>query len=371
MGEPVGFADLRKVALLLAVALIVALPASAHEIGTTRVHVLFRTNHTYQIDVITAPQSLLTKMEVQAHQPRSAALPNPALQQRLRQFAPLLDRAADIRFGNAIAKPHVEILPIPAITDPRVPTSVTVRYSGTIPPAGAPFTWQYSLTYAAYALAVQNEGDREPLTQWLDGSERSKPFALSSRVIPPTRFQVARQYLALGFTHILPYGLDHILFVLGIFLLSTKLKPVLTQVTTFTIAHSITLALTMYGLVSLSPRIVEPMIALSIAYVAIENIFARKLSSWRIAIIFAFGLLHGMGFAGVLRDLGLPRDQFLTALVTFNIGVEVAQLTIIAAATLLFAYWYREKTWYRGRFVIPASMAIAATGVIWTVQRVM
>jgi hydrogenase/urease accessory protein HupE len=367
MGEPVGFADLRKVAILL----LFALPASAHEIGTTRVRVLFRTNHTYQIDVITPPQSLLTKLEVQAHQSRPAPLPNAALQQHLQRFEPLLQRAASIQFGSAVVQPHVEILPIPTTTDPRVPTSVTVRYSGTIPPRGAPFTWQYSLTYAAYALAVQNEDDREPLTQWLDGPERSKPFALSSRVIPPTRFQVARQYLALGFTHILPYGLDHILFVLGIFLLSTKLKPVLTQVTTFTIAHSITLALTMYGLVSLSPRIVEPMIALSIAYVAIENIFARKLSSWRIAIIFAFGLLHGMGFAGVLRDLGLPRDQFLTALVTFNIGVEVAQLTIIAAATLLFAYWNREKWWYRGRFVIPASMAIAATGVIWTVQRVL
>jgi hydrogenase/urease accessory protein HupE len=351
--------------------LLFALPASAHEIGTTRVHALFRTNHTYRIDVVTAPQALLTKLEVQGHQPRSPALSAEELARHLQRFTPMLAHAADIRFGVNVVQPHVDIFPIPPVADPRIPTSVTVRYSGAIPSAGGAFTWQYNLTYAAYALALQNEGDREPLLQWLDGSERSKPFPLSSRVIPPTRVQVAKQYLILGFTHILPYGLDHILFVLGIFLLTTKLKPVLAQVTTFTIAHSITLALTMYGLVSLSPRIVEPLIALSIAYVAIENIFARKLSSWRIAIIFAFGLLHGMGFAGVLRDLGLPRDRFLTALITFNIGVEVAQLTIIAAATLLFAYWYREKSWYRGRFVVPASLAIAVTGVFWTVQRVL
>lgn len=365
-----GFADFRKIALVLA-AVLVSVPASAHEIGTTRVRALFRTNHTYQIDVVTAPQALLTKLEVQAHQPRSPALRTEDLAQHLQRFTPVLARAADIRFGAAAVRPRVDVFPIPPVADPRIPTSVTIRYSGAIPSGGGAFKWQYNLTYAAYALSVQNEGDREPLMQWLDGSERSRPFPLSSRVIPPTRLQVATQYLALGFTHILPYGLDHILFVLGIFLLTTKLKPVVTQVTTFTIAHSITLALTMYGLVSLSPRIVEPLIALSIAYVAIENIFARKLSSWRIAIIFAFGLLHGMGFAGVLRDLGLPRDQFLTALVTFNIGVEIAQLTIIAAATLLFAYWYREKTWYRGRFVVPASLAIAMTGLFWTVQRVL
>lgn len=346
------------------------MPLAAHEIGTTRVHVLFRNNHTFSIDVVTAPQALLMKLEVAAHQPRSQRLGPDDLHSRLQRFGPALERAAGIHFGVAAVTPHVDVLPIQITTDPSIPTSVTVRYSGEIPPRAAAFTWQYQLTYAAYALAVENEDERQPAMQWLDGSEQSRAFPLAARVVPPTRYQVAKQYLALGFTHILPHGLDHILFVLGIFLLTTKLKPVLTQVTTFTIAHSITLALAMYGVVSLSPRIVEPAIALSIAYIAIENIFAKQLSSWRVAVIFAFGLLHGMGFAGVLRELGLPRNQFLTALVTFNIGVEIAQLTIIAAATLFFSYWVREKAWYRGRFVVPASMLIALTGVVWTVQRV-
>jgi len=128
--------------------------------------------------------------------------------------------------------------------------------------------------------------------------------------------EVAVRYFSLGFSHILPKGLDHILFVVGLFLLSTRWRSVLLQVSTFTLAHSITLGLTIDGIVSLPARVVEPMIALSIAYVAIENLVTTELKTWRLALVFSFGLLHGMGFASVLRDLGLPRSNFLAALVT-------------------------------------------------------
>jgi hypothetical protein len=141
-------------------------------------------------------------------------------------------------------------------------------------------------------------------------------------------------------------------------------------VTAFTIAHTITLALTIYGLVSLSPRIVEPLIALSIVYVAVENVVTPELRPWRIALVFAFGLLHGMGFAGVLSQLGLPRSEFLTALLCFNAGVELGQLTVIAAAFVLIGLPFRCKPWYRRRVVIPVSLAIAAIGLFWFVQRV-
>ncbi len=119
-----------------------------------------------------------------------------------------------------------------------------------------------------------------------------------------------------------------------------------------------------------SPRIVEPMIALSIAYVAIENLMTTQLKPWRIAIVFGFGLLHGMGFAGVLKELGLPRSRFLTALITFNVGVEAGQLAVIGTAFLLVACWARMRPWYRNRVVVPASLLIAATGLFWTMQRV-
>lgn len=155
----------------------------------------------------------------------------------------------------------------------------------------------------------------------------------------------------------------------GIFLLSLRWRPVLLQVSTFTLAHSITLGLTMYGIVSLPARIVEPMIALSIAYVAIENVLIAELKPWRLALVFSFGLLHGMGFAGVLRELGLPRAQFLTALTTFNAGVEAGQLSVIAACSAAVMYWRRNPSSYRRLVVVPASLVIAATGVFWTIQR--
>ena len=126
----------------------------------------------------------------------------------------------------------------------------------------------------------------------------------------------------------------------------------------------------MYGIVSLPPRVVEPLIALSIAYVAIENLLTRELKPWRVALVFMFGLLHGLGFAGVLRALGLPRDEFLTALLTFNLGVEGGQLTIIATAWLLFGAFMR-RTWYRKAIVAPASCGIALVGLYWTVTRLL
>lgn len=359
-----GVAHLR--ALIALLVLSIAGAVSAHEIGTTQVTAHFHRDHTYSIDVTTAPQALLQKVarkRLPQLQPREQ-------ETRLRAFAAQLADAAEIRFDETRVAPKVEILPIVTPRDPLQPVAVTVRFRGEIPPRARTFTWRWTLTYSSYALALANEGHGETVRQWLDADAVSTPFALASDIVPPTRTQTALQYLKLGFTHIVPYGLDHILFVLGLFLLTTKKKQILAQVTAFTIAHSITLALTIYGVVSLPSRIVEPAIALSIAYVAIENITTSKLHPWRIAVVFCFGLLHGMGFAGVLRELGLPRSQFLEALVSFNVGVEAGQLTVIAAATLLFAHWHQHKAWYRGRFVVPASALIALTGLIWTVQRI-
>ncbi|HYS56382.1 MAG TPA: HupE/UreJ family protein [Thermoanaerobaculia bacterium] len=302
-----GIAHVR--ALILA--LLLSVPALAHEIGTTRVNVVFHRDHTWSAEAIGTKN---------------------------------LD--IDARFDGVKAT------------------------SRDIPPHAKTFTWRNAKAYATYAITFANEGET-PIRQWIEGDATSTPFILSRAVIPPTRLDVVRQYLVLGFTHIVPHGFDHILFVLGLFLLSAKMKPVLAQVTAFTVAHSITLGLTIYGVVSVSPRIVEPAIALSIAYVAIENLTTSNLKPWRVAIVFAFGLLHGMGFAGVLRDLGLPRSQFLPALITFNVGVEAGQLTVIAAAWLLVVCWAHAKPWYRHRLVMPASALIAATGIFWTAQRVL
>ncbi len=178
-------------------------------------------------------------------------------------------------------------------------------------------------------------------------------------------------YLKLGYTHILPLGLDHILFVLSLFMLSPKLKPLLWQATAFTVAHSITLGLSMYHIISPPANIVEPLIALSILYVSLENIFSPRLKASRIGIVFLFGLVHGMGFAGALGKLGLPQDAYLLSLVMFNIGVELGQLTIILAAYFLLGKWFGNKSYYRRLIVIPASAVIAIVSAVWTVQRLL
>jgi hypothetical protein len=177
-------------------------------------------------------------------------------------------------------------------------------------------------------------------------------------------------YMEIGYQHILPLGFDHILFVLSLFLLSPKLKPVLLQATAFTVAHSVTLALAMYHIITPPTKIIEPLIAISIVYVALENIFSPRLKASRIGVVFLFGLVHGMGFAGALGQLGLPQNHYLLALVMFNVGVELGQITVILLAFLLLGKWFGKKPYYRKVVVIPLSVIIALIASFWTIQRI-
>ena len=185
-----------------------------------------------------------------------------------------------------------------------------------------------------------------------------------------SKTEVLGIYLQLGYTHILPLGVDHILFVLSLFLLNPKLKPILWQATAFTVAHTITLGLAMYGVIKPPANIVEPIIALSIMYVALENIFSSKLRASRIGIVFLFGLIHGMGFASALTGLGLPKNAYLESLLMFNLGVELGQVTVILAAFLLLGLPFGNKPYYRKRIVMPISIIIAAIAAYWTVERI-
>ena len=176
-------------------------------------------------------------------------------------------------------------------------------------------------------------------------------------------------YTFVGFDHIVPKGLDHILFVVGLFLLSTRLKPLLWQITMFTLAHSVTLALGILGVIHIDGAIVEPLIAASIVYVAVENMFTSHLSRWRPVLIFAFGLLHGLGFAGALTEFGLSQNNLASGLIGFNVGVELGQLTVIFICFALVGFWFSGKAWYRRVITIPASSVIALIGAYWVVER--
>ena len=176
-------------------------------------------------------------------------------------------------------------------------------------------------------------------------------------------------YLQLGYRHILPDGFDHILFVVGLCLLSTRIKTLLWQATAFTVAHTITLMLSMKSIIVMPPSVVEPIVALSIAFIAIENIVMTELKPWRVLIVFAFGLVHGMGFASALNELGLPRNAFYTSLLSFNVGVELGQATIILTMYFGLIYWFGKKPWYRQRVVYPMSALIALIAIYWTISR--
>ncbi|HTE09943.1 MAG TPA: HupE/UreJ family protein [Chitinophagaceae bacterium] len=177
-------------------------------------------------------------------------------------------------------------------------------------------------------------------------------------------------YLQMGFTHIIPAGLDHVLFVTGLCLLSTRIKTILWQATAFTIAHSVTLALSMKNIIVMPGAVVEPIIALSILFVAVENMMLTELKAWRVLIVFMFGLIHGMGFASALNETGLPRNQFFTSIVSFNIGVELGQAAVILAVFGLFIFPFGKKPWYRTRIAYPLSALIALVAAYWTIERV-
>ena len=344
-----------------------AITTPAHEAERTKVTLTLAADGSFVLDVANDPMWLLLRLETFAG---GSVPPNVSAAQRDARLAQLTSVFADrvVMFVDAheVRAHSVEYFPP---SERSVPSAAlaSFRLTGTMPRDATRLRWLYGLVGDRYPLEIK-QPDGSSTIEWIEGTNWSDVIDLSKSFTPPTPMETARQYLSLGYTHILPKGLDHILFVIGIFLLSPRLKPMLLQVTAFTVAHSITLGLSIYGVLSLPSRIVEPLIALSIAYVAIENLVTRELKPWRLGLVFMFGLLHGLGFAGVLRELGLPRDQFLTALLTFNLGVEGGQLTVIATA-MLAAWPFKQKGWYRQRVVIPASVSIAMVGMYWTVAR--
>tara|TARA_R110000787_G_scaffold18110_1_gene55877 strand:- start:721 stop:1743 length:1023 start_codon:yes stop_codon:yes gene_type:complete len=257
-------------------------------------------------------------------------------------------------------------LDIPQDVDIELPRISIWRLQGEVPDTAG----QVSVTWpeGAGAMVLRQQGVEEPFTGYLNGGETSPVINLGGGG-EQTTWQAFFSYVPVGFDHILPKGLDHILFVLGLFFLSTHLRPLIWQVSAFTLAHTVTLALGAAGWVSVPGSIVEPLIAASITYVAVENIFTSGLSRWRPVVIFGFGLLHGLGFASVLGEFGLPEGQFLPALIGFNIGVELGQLTVIAIVFVVVG-WAIKRAWYRRVIAIPASCVIAAVGAYWFVERV-
>jgi hypothetical protein len=214
------------------------------------------------------------------------------------------------------------------------------------------------------ALAELDSADAVASTELLDAAGQ-----------PRDGWSTFGLYVMIGIGHILPGGFDHILFVLALFLSSGRTRDLIIQISTFTIAHTVTLGLAAAGYLSPNPSFVEPVIAASIAFVAIENLVIEGMPWCRPVVVFIFGLVHGLGFAGFFGELGLPKEQFLAGLVGFNVGVEIGQLGVL---TLAFcSVWFIRQglrragriDQYRPRVTRPASLAIALTGAWWALER--
>jgi hydrogenase/urease accessory protein HupE len=365
--------------ILTMLALMVTLPVVAHEIKPSVVEIIFLKEGRFTIEADVNAEAMLA--DIGPGYTDTNDSPNAGEYDALRSLS-VANLAArftagfgmvlsgfDLTFdGQRVSPELVKVTPRPT-EDLELTRVSDIVLEGNIPPGAVQFTWSYPRAYGAIALKMKREGDAEFRTRYLTDAAGTESIPLDGLVQPRSSIEVLIDYIYIGFIHIVPKGLDHILFVLGLFLLSRSMRPLLVQVTTFTVAHSITLALSLYGIVQLPSDIVEPLIALSIAYVAIENIFMKNLSPWRPFVVFGFGLLHGLGFAGVLTELGLPRGEFVEALIGFNVGVEVGQLAVILAAFLVVGLWGMSEKAYRRAVVIPASLVIAVVGLYWTVER--
>lgn len=380
MGRAAGGFVLAMV-VLLTMALSLTPPARAHEMNPAIADVTLSERGVEVVVTVSAEAWLAgvnltavtdTNDSAQAGQYDALRALSPIdLEARIRDAWPRLAKGIEIMAGEARLDPALSAVSVAEATSPDLARSSRLTLSAPLPADDSAVTVGWIASYGPLILRQQGQAladGEEAYSAFLDGGAVSAPMPRSgnTEVSALTSFL---NYVVTGFLHILPMGLDHILFVLGLFFFSLHIRPLLYQVTAFTAAHTLTLALATLGLVTVPSSIVEPLIAASIAYVAIENIFHRKMTGWRVAVVFGFGLLHGLGFASVLGDFGLSPGHFIASLIAFNIGVELGQLAIITAAFLAVGLWFGKKPWYRARIATPASAAIAIMGIWWVVER--
>ncbi len=358
--------------LALAVTIVVA-PARGHDFTLTEARLEIATDGTLALEVRCDLDALALGAAPSTDDAELVAmlagLEPAALAQRRSNLARMLQRRLRLRADKTTLTPVVTLPTRPSGSD--LPPSffgVIARLVTPLPAHTKTVTLTASRAFPPVHLTIVDRRTGRVERQVLEQGVPSVPYALGA---PPSlrgRLRVAGRYLALGFRHIVPAGPDHVLFVFGLFLLTTAWRPLLWQISAFTLAHTVTLALAAVGVIALPAEVVEPLIALSIVYVAVENIFTDRMSPWRPALVFAFGLLHGLGFAGVLGDLGLPRPALTGALIGFNVGVELGQLAVIAFAFVVLGP-LRNKPWYRKRVAVPLSLGIAVVGLYWFVER--
>lgn len=291
-----------------------------------------------------------------------------AFEATFRDFWPIMAAKITVTADGIAVPPDLISVKIPDVGPPDLARTSRLTFHVNVPDDVQIVTFAWDPAFGS--IVLRQQGVDAPYDGYLTGGQASDPINIGGGG-QVGLFQTFVDYIPIGFVHILPKGFDHILFVLGLFFLSPKISPLLWQISAFTVAHTIALALGALGYVNVPVSIVEPLIAGSIVFVAVENILTGTLHRWRPLIVFGFGLLHGLGFASVLGGIGLPDGAFIPALIGFNIGVEVGQLTVIAIAFAVVGFWFNQKSWYRSAISVPASVAIALMGTWWVIERTM
>ena len=301
------------------------------------------------------------------------AQPPDTLETVLRERWPSIDARIVLRVGEEDLPLTLGRVEIPEVGDPETRRDSVLVLTADLPPGEEPVV--FGVAASLGSVIVRQIEDDGAYTAILANGTLSDPLPRVG-VAETSAFDAFARNVVVGFEHIVPAGLDHILFVLGLFFYALAWRPLLWQVTAFTLAHTVTLALGTFGIVTIpasSMWIVEAIIAASIVWVAVENVLAggdRTIGWGRIAVVFAFGLLHGLGFASVFAEAGMAPATLAASLVAFNIGVELGQLAVIAVAFLLVGAWFGRASWYRRVVAIPGSLLIAAIGLYWVLNRV-
>jgi hypothetical protein len=383
--------------------------ASAPEAGpgeaNTRVVASFERPGTVDVAMDLDLTSLLASPE--AYRALSAAQPA-AQREAIEQLLPEILRGLQLQIGHETLQLVLQNYALPsratsAVSGPAASHFTTLRFLGILPasheairlivPPDAKIKPPVDLIVQIPSAQVSETSRIDPgatesaAFAWADSAPQAGSVQPGGRPangptfhdVPPSQAELnvetmpwSRQlpmYLKLGFHHIVPEGTDHILFVLGLFFLGITWRKLLFQTSVFTVAHATTLFLSTYGIFSLPSKYVEPAIALSIAFIALENVFNPRLGWGRLAVVFSFGLIHGLGFASSLSEVPFPKHQFIVALLGFNFGVDFGQLFIICLAFLIVGWW-RNRPWFRARIAIPSSLVIAAIGIFWAIQRI-
>ncbi len=376
------FIPLRALALLFLLTL--SGPPAADIVKPALIEISVFAEGRFRVEIRASIEALLTGINAQYSNTTEAPtaeeydrlreLEAPQLAAEFEPFRQTMLDAIEIRLDSEPAHAAITEVEIPVPGYTKVPRISLIVLEGEIPRDTEQLVWYYPAAFGDNAVRVRQVDEEAEqwhwsAWQWIRDDRPSEPFSLTEVFTERSFGDVVAEYVGAGFDHIVPDGLDHILFVLGLYLFSTRMRPLLWQVTMFTVAHSITLAMAMTGLIELPARVVEPLIALSIAYVGIENMWHRRLHNSRLALVFGFGLLHGLGFASMLAEFGMPGDAFATALIAFNIGVEGGQLAVIALAFLTIGLWFGGRPYYRPLIVIPGSLMISMVGLYWTWER--